>query len=682
MLKGDRFLSKMTGEASVTRDPSPSPTRLMIPSPGPNTWDVIAQWVAIGLLTTGTFIFIVFVVENLLSSDKKREIKPFYLWIAAIAFFGGLLSFFLPIAINSGFNKDDDGSQLRQALLYTTGGLLGVITLGETHRKNDQEKKKNEQEKEKNDQDHIRQVHAERRSRYTKAIEQLANDKAAIRLGGIYTLVGLVDEWLTDTKTLPDKEKREEEGQVIVNNLCAYIRSPFSLAEEQEYFDQGNIEYNNSSIFRDPQLREEQEVRRTIFTEISKRLKKANSSNKYENLKEEFESWTQFSFDFNKAPIFYQLNTPVYETLSFEGSIFYITPQLQRTLFKAPVIFRSAHFMRGADFSEATFTYNADFSGATFMQETKFIEVSFKQDANFSDTTFTQEANFSDTTFTQEANFNNTLFTQDAYIFWAIFKGKANFNNAHFLQMTHFDNSDFNGNATFIETLFSGSTSFNKTTFTRVADFHKTDFGKNVNFSMAKFKGKSSFSLAKFLGKSDFSNVYFARSVNFLKVAFIGDTKFKNTHFAQSAYFLKATFTGEVDFNSTRFTRIAYFLKATFIGNSDLHQNICFIETIFRGNVYFNNVIFAKSSPIFVSVQKDSGKIRSAQFAAIPKRLKAHNFAVHEDSRPILLGEAELDGVKYRIPVGTVLFDPISGETSEPAKPLDKSNDCEEDKSE
>lgn len=211
----------------MTPDPSPSPTRLMIPSPGPNTWDVIAQWVAIGLLTTGTFIFIVFVVENLLSSDKKREIKPFYLWIAAIAFFGGLLSFFLPIAINSGFNKDDDGSQLRQALLYTTGGLLGVITLGETHRKNDQEKKKNEQEKEKNDQDHIRQVHAERRSRYTKAIEQLANDKAAIRLGGIYTLVGLVDEWLTDTKTLPDKEKREEEGQVIVNNLCAYIRSHF-----------------------------------------------------------------------------------------------------------------------------------------------------------------------------------------------------------------------------------------------------------------------------------------------------------------------------------------------------------------------------------------------------------------------------------------------------------------------
>jgi len=170
-----------TGETPVTPDPSPSPTHLIIPTPGPATWDVIAQWLAIGLLTTGTVILVAFVAEKLVSSDKKREIKPFYLWIAAIAFFGGLLSFFLPIAINSGFNKDDDGSRLRQALLYTTGGLLGVITLGETHRKNDLEKEKNEQ-------DHTRQVYAERRSRYTAAVEQLANEKAAVRLGGIYNL--------------------------------------------------------------------------------------------------------------------------------------------------------------------------------------------------------------------------------------------------------------------------------------------------------------------------------------------------------------------------------------------------------------------------------------------------------------------------------------------------------------
>ena len=83
-------------------------------------------------------------------------------------------------------------------LIYSTGGLLGVITLGETRRKNDQEKSKNEN-------DHIRQVHAERRSRYTKAVEQLADEKATIRIGGIYTLVKLADEWLEDRATLSMK---------------------------------------------------------------------------------------------------------------------------------------------------------------------------------------------------------------------------------------------------------------------------------------------------------------------------------------------------------------------------------------------------------------------------------------------------------------------------------------------
>ena len=160
--------------------------------------------------------------------NLKQKVPLFYCWLGAIAVLGGAAAFFLPIAVNSGFAKDDDGSALRQALLYTTGGLLGVITLGETHRKNNQEKEKNEN-------DHTRQVYAERRSRYTKAVEQLANEKAAVRLGGIYTLVGLVDEWLTDD-TLNHKE-RQKEGQVIINNLCSYIRSPFPLAEKIDEYN-------------------------------------------------------------------------------------------------------------------------------------------------------------------------------------------------------------------------------------------------------------------------------------------------------------------------------------------------------------------------------------------------------------------------------------------------------------
>ena len=183
-------------------------------------------WSTILWITSLTFVLFIVAPSvcwawNRLKKNNRKT-RFFYYSIAAVAIIGATWSFLLPIAIDSGFHKDDDGPVLRQILLYATGGLLGVITLGETHRKNNQEKEKNEN-------DHTRQVYAERRSRYTTAVEQLANEKAAVRLGGIYTLVGLVDEWLADKTLKP--EAAQKEGQIIINNLCSYIREPFTEAD-------------------------------------------------------------------------------------------------------------------------------------------------------------------------------------------------------------------------------------------------------------------------------------------------------------------------------------------------------------------------------------------------------------------------------------------------------------------
>ena len=72
-----------------------------------------------------------------------------------------------------------------------------------------------------------------------------------------------------------------------------------------------------------------------------------------------------------------------------------------------------------------------------------------------------------------------------------------------------------------------------------------------------------------------------------------------------------------------------------------------------------------KSPPLFVAEGADSGEMRRARFATLSTGSEAtgqeaHNFAVYEGSQPILLGAAGLNGVGYRIPVGTVLFDPSS----------------------
>ena len=107
-----------------------------------------------------------------------------------------------------------------------------------------------------------------------KAVEQLANEKASVRLGGVYTLVGLADEWLADDNL--NQDKRKEEGQVIINNLCSYIRSPFPLAAKinELLADSEPADYIGDFISDQATLRGEQEVRQTIFTEISLRVKK------------------------------------------------------------------------------------------------------------------------------------------------------------------------------------------------------------------------------------------------------------------------------------------------------------------------------------------------------------------------------------------------------------------------
>jgi len=480
----------------VTPEPSPSPTQLIIPSPGAVTWDIVAQWVAIGILIACTVAVIFFVFNYL---PKVKKIKPFYASIAAVAVLGGVFAFLLPVAFNSGFGKDDDGRVLRQLILYTTGGVLGVITLGETHRKNNQEKEKNEN-------DHTRQVYAERRSRYTTAVEQLANEKAAVRLGGIYTLVGLVDEWLTDD-TLNPKE-RQKEGQVIINNLCSYIRSPFPLAEEIEEYearkeleklqkteseklreaessrlqvllkrfeDSGEYEKSKDITADYAKFHEEQDVRRTIFVEMSKRSRdiikeKGMAIDAVQRI------WSNFDFDFSRAPIFYPLSSLTIEKGNFSSAKFYSNAD-----------FNGTAFTQTADFSEATFTQTANFGGATFTQTANFSEATFTQNADFIGATFTQTANFSEATFTQNAHFIRATFTQNAHFSEATFTQNAYFRGATFTQNAYFRGATFTQNANFIGATFTQNADFSWATFTQNAHFSEATFTQNAYFRGAPF---------------------------------------------------------------------------------------------------------------------------------------------------------------------------------------------------
>ena len=334
-------------------------------------------WWLLGVCVTLVVIFLL--VAHF--TKLKTKIPRFYSWIGAIAIFGGVLAFLLPIALNSGFGKDDDGRVLRQLILYTTGGVLGVITLGETHRKNNQEKEKNEN-------DHIREVHAERRSRYTKAVEQLADANSAIRLGGVYTLVGLADEWLTD-KDLKSK-KQQKEGQVIINNLCAYIRSPYEFATGQDTV-------------------REREVRKTIFKEISIRTKEDSQKDKT--------NWSDLLFEFQGAVFFYELDLQDMEfkkNVDFSGAKFFYSAKFKNINFKGGVKFTSTKFSTHENhltsFSDCSFQNSNSFERAELNGDVQFSDTHFNS-VRFGESRFFQKASFSNFTSNETPSFTDALFT-------------------------------------------------------------------------------------------------------------------------------------------------------------------------------------------------------------------------------------------------------------------------------
>ena len=365
--------------------------------------------------------------ETSKNSETSKRTKSwwsknwFYITLVLVAIIGGGCAFTLPYH----FQREGDNIwSLRQAILAATGGVLAILTLWENRRKNIQEK-------EKNDQDHTRQVHAERRARYAKAIEQLADEKAPIRLGGVYTLIKLVDEWLADEKTLPNEEKRREEGQVIVNSLCAYIRSPFDLASKAEVLSQDqtpeNYEGGVQQFVKDQaRFREEKELRLTILETIRSRLNGGITTQENSTKKPLKDPWSDFDYNFSNAIFFYPAN--------FNNSLFGASSNFFGAKFAKYAGFSGAEFT-SADFSEAEFTWYANFSEAEFTSA-DFSEAEFTS-ADFSEAEFTS-ADFSEAEFTGYANFSEAEFTS-ADFSWAEFIRNANFSGATFEEKPIFE---------------------------------------------------------------------------------------------------------------------------------------------------------------------------------------------------------------------------------------------------
>ena len=496
--------------------------------------------------------------DNKTSTEKPPfYIRRFFLILVSLGLIGGAAALWIPSGTDwlrqsglSGEAEQKSISDLRLHFLYITGGIIAILTLLQTNWKNQVDHLKVEDDIQKNKNDHVRELHAERRSRYTKAVEQLANEKASVRLGGIYTLVGLVDEWVADDAL--KSEEAQKEGQAIINSLCAYIRSPFPLASKRTTLESliGSKDYVGDFEQDRTILRDEREIRRAIFEEISNRLK--NSTGDITS-----KIWSSFTFNLNGADVFYPLNRLTFGEIDFSYSNFYGYTNFSESIFKFKANFANSNFDGETDFSNARFRNISQFSGSTFVYHSKFtntrfhgpthftftkledtnktlewelggpgtkIQTTFGGDVDFSNSVFEDEANFSEAKFSKEAKFSSTKI-KDGTFREARFRGKSLFDESIFNQHVSFYGSKFGDPADFLRAQFKEGVSFENSTFgfpshpNAKFKFNRTHFGKNSTFSTSTFYGGAIFDRATFIDTTSFYKTRFFNEANFHNIS-------------------------------------------------------------------------------------------------------------------------------------------------------------------
>ena len=469
-------------------------------------------------------------------------------------------------------------SNLRLALLYTTGGGIAALGLLETYRKNTNDRTKanadinaalkNQEHQAEVLKEQIRQFDenafkerkAERRERYTKAVEQLGSKEAPVRMGGVYTLVGLVDEWLEE-KSLSDDE-RFKEGQVIINNLCAYIRSPFTLASHYDELSQDSP--TPEGIYKDKKeefyidkaiLDSEADVRLSIINQIHKNIQwipknsteKFSIDNKFNENKIYKGSWSIFEYNFSGSVFFYDINfsKSYWENkLDVSNSKFLLNPKEKEN--SKISYFSESIYNQAAYFRNCLHKRGVEFNNSVYKGEVDFGESSYDGYAAFNDSTYYKPANLDFSVYNHGFLANHSTYYNSVYFHDSIYKNITAFNNSKYYKEANFSNS-----------IYLKTSSFTHSTYEAKSEFHDSIYYEPVTFGEH----------TTYNGKVDFSNSIYHSEV------LIGASLYKAlADFRNSMYIDKA------DFSYSAFHGSHYFDGSVFYKALDLHGSVSYKE--------------------------------------------------------------------------------------------------------
>ncbi|MEV0717560.1 pentapeptide repeat-containing protein [Asanoa sp. NPDC050611] len=273
---------------------------------------------------------------------------------------------------------------------------------------------------------------------FTKAVDLLGSDKAAVRLGGLYALERLAQDNISQRQT-------------VVAVVCAYLR----MSDEDESVEAPQPKAANH----------EDEVRRSAQRLLTRHLRADAPDGFWPEVRLDLADTRLVDFDasgctlidadFTGAQFFgitrftnartegrltlarATLDTVTFDNLTTTGDLILddcvITDEttFDRASFGGEFSARRAHFAT-TSFAEAVFDKTASFDHARFDGTTSFRAAVFHSGLSIERGTFANDALFRASRFEDMAFFRWTAFQGDAYFENAVFEGAVNIGRAEF----------------------------------------------------------------------------------------------------------------------------------------------------------------------------------------------------------------------------------------------------------
>ena len=504
---------------------------------------------------------------------KDNDPRWFHARILSSGIVGGSYAFLLPVVMSlpEGNVNSGGAAAIRQAILLATGGLIALIALGETRRKNDNDReaaenlrihqqdtldqqkdqfeKQLEKQQEQFEANAFKDRKAERRERYTKAVEQLGDEKAPVRMGGVYTLVGLVDEWLEE-ESIRKYEDRLKEGQVIINNLCAYIRSPFTLASHYDELMQdtpdaeGVYQDKVQEFYADKAtLDSETDVRLSIIKEIHDRLQGSDKNTPG--------AWSDFEYDFSGSTFFYPIdltNSYYAKPINFSGSTYKGWANFSNSTYKGETYFTDSTYKDVADFSRSTYQALADFSRSTYQALADFSRSTYQALADFGGSTYQGGVDFTGSTYQGGVDFTGSTY-----------QALADFTGSTYQALAYFSRSTYQALAYFSRSTYQALVDFTDSTYQALADFTDSTYEGGAYFSRSTYEGGAYFHGSTYEGGAYFSRSTYRGGAHFAISTYRGGAYFTGSTYQGGAHFAISTYNDVADFSGSIFYQKVYF---------------------------------------------------------------------------------------------------------------------------